>query len=242
LIGSTIIHLILIISITHMYPPNHGTMHEIEAFILEAPAAQPQKPPPSPPHSSKTDTHRNTLKSPQLQPAHQVGRSAPPRADQKAERKPPSIAPSELSTSQPALSEAPARAGLNTAPINALSTRSQEENSESNSSSSSRQNSGSGPPMVLGDADAPRFIHRELPKYPLSARKFGKEGNVVLRLALDTQGQLEGIEVIEANGFGFAESAQAAIRKSTFAPAFKNGRAISSQVLVPIRFVLHEGQ
>jgi protein TonB len=96
--------------------------------------------------------------------------------------------------------------------------------------------------MMLGDADAPRFIHRELPKYPLSARKFGKEGNVVLRLALDTQGQLEGIEVIEANGFGFAESAQAAIRKSTFAPAFKNGRAISSQVLVPIRFVLHEGQ
>jgi len=96
--------------------------------------------------------------------------------------------------------------------------------------------------MVLGEVGSPRFIHRELPIYPLIARKFGKEGKVVLRLTLDAQGQLQGIEVIEANGFGFAEAASAAIRQSTFAPAVKNGRVISSKVLVPIRFVLHEGQ
>lgn len=39
------------------------------------------------------------------------------------------------------------------------------------------------------------------------ARKLGKEGKVVLRLALDAQGQLQGIDIVEANGFGFAEAA-----------------------------------
>jgi len=63
----------------------------------------------------------------------------------------------------------------------------------------------------------------------------------VLSLALDARGQVQEIRVIEANGFGFAESASAAIRKSTFAPAVKSGRAVSSQVLVPVRFVLHDG-
>ena len=74
------------------------------------------------------------------------------------------------------------------------------------------------------------------------ARKLGKEGKVVLRLALDAQGQLQGIDIVEANGFGFAEAASSAIRKSTFAPAVRDGRAISSRVLVPVRFVLKEGQ
>ena len=36
--------------------------------------------------------------------------------------------------------------------------------------------------MSLGDAGAPRFIHREMPIYPFIARKLGKEGKVVLRL------------------------------------------------------------
>jgi TonB family protein len=75
--------------------------------------------------------------------------------------------------------------------------------------------------MVLGDAGSPRFIHRELPIYPPIARKFGKVGKVVLKLTLDAHGKLQEIKVIEANGFGFAESASAATRKSTFAPAEK---------------------
>jgi len=96
--------------------------------------------------------------------------------------------------------------------------------------------------MTMGDAGSPRFIHREAPLYPFTARRLGKEGRVVLRLALDAQGRLQGIDVVEADGFGFAEAASAAVRKSTFAPAVKNGRAVSSQVLVPVRFVLRGGE
>jgi len=242
LLGSTIIHFALIASITHMSPANHGTRHEIEAFILEVPAAQVQKPPQSLPHGSGSDTQGNVLKKARFQPVHQVARSAPPRAGLKAGLKAsPSIAPADLTKVAPEQNKAPAPAAPDTAPISPRPTGSQEGNSGSISSLSSRQSSGSGPVMVLGEAGSPRFIHRELPIYPLIARKFGKEGKVLLRLALDARGQLLGIEIIEGCGFGFAEAASAAMRKSTFAPAVKNGSVISSKVLVPIRFVLHEG-
>jgi protein TonB len=93
--------------------------------------------------------------------------------------------------------------------------------------------------MMLGEAGAPRFIHQELPVYPFLARKLGKEGKVILRLALDEKGRLQGIDTVEASGFGFADAASRAIRKSTFEPAVSNGVAVSSRVLVPIRFVLN---
>jgi protein TonB len=93
--------------------------------------------------------------------------------------------------------------------------------------------------MMLGDAGAARFSHRELPVYPFLARKLGKEGTVVLRLALDDKGRLQQIDTVESSGFGFADAASTAIRKSTFEPAISNGVAVSSRVIVPIRFVLN---
>jgi protein TonB len=92
--------------------------------------------------------------------------------------------------------------------------------------------------MTLGETGSPRFIHKESPIYPFLARKLGKQGHVILRVALNDQGQLQGIDTVESSGFGFAEAASAAIRKSTFAPAASNGKAISSKVLVPVRFML----
>ena len=96
--------------------------------------------------------------------------------------------------------------------------------------------------MAFGQVGSPRFIHREIPKYPFMARKRGKEGKVVLKLTLDSQGQLQAVETVEASGFGFAEAANAAIRLSTYAPAVRNGKAVSSQVLIPIKFVLEESR
>lgn len=96
--------------------------------------------------------------------------------------------------------------------------------------------------MTMGDVGSPRFIHREMPVYPFMARKLGKEGKVVLRLALDAQGKLQGIDTVESNGFGFADAASVAIRKSTFEPVVRNGSAIASLVLVSVRFVLKEVQ
>ncbi len=90
----------------------------------------------------------------------------------------------------------------------------------------------------FGAAFAPSFLHREMPVYPPFARKLGKEGRVLLRLTIDERGDLVNIEVIERAGYGFVEAAIDAVKKSTFLPAKKDGKAVASRALLPVRFVL----
>jgi len=93
---------------------------------------------------------------------------------------------------------------------------------------------------VFGTPGAPSFIRREIPVYPLLARRLGKEGKVVLKLAIDAKGSLQRIEVVEPSGFGFTEAAVEAVRKSTFAPAHRTGNRIASKALLSVRFVLKQ--
>jgi|APFre7841882724_1041349.scaffolds.fasta_scaffold00703_9 protein TonB len=90
----------------------------------------------------------------------------------------------------------------------------------------------------FGSVGAPAFLHREMPVYPLVARRFGKEGKVVLKLLIDKNGSLKNIEVIEPSGFGFTEAAVSAITKSSFTPAHRNGEKIASRALLAVRFIL----
>jgi protein TonB len=99
---------------------------------------------------------------------------------------------------------------------------------------------GSGDPLEtrFGEMNAPRFIHREIPVYPASARRRGKEGRVVLTLLIDSTGSVQKIDVTESPGYGLTEAAIEAVRKSTFAPARIKGRNIASRAVLPIRFKL----
>ncbi len=90
----------------------------------------------------------------------------------------------------------------------------------------------------FGRSNGPRFLKRVIPSYPPFARRRGKEGKVTLQLMIDESGKLINIEVIEKPGFGFELSAIDAIRKSTFLPAIKDGKAVRSRVILPVRFVL----
>lgn len=90
----------------------------------------------------------------------------------------------------------------------------------------------------FGDADAPRFIHRELPIYPKLARRMEKEGKVVLKLFVDPTGKVLNIYVIENGAYGFTEAAIAAIKKSSFAPARWKGENVASRAILSIRFNL----
>lgn len=90
----------------------------------------------------------------------------------------------------------------------------------------------------FGSVGAPAFLHREMPVYPLVARRFGKEGKVVLKLLIDKNGILKNIEVIEPSGFGFTEAAVSAMTKSSFTPAHRNGENIASKALLAVRFIL----
>jgi len=90
----------------------------------------------------------------------------------------------------------------------------------------------------FGASIAPAFLHREMPRYPMMARRFGKEGKVVVRLTIDENGNLLNVEVLEKAGFGFTEAAVEAVKRSTFLPAKKDGKTIASRALLPIRFQL----
>jgi len=90
----------------------------------------------------------------------------------------------------------------------------------------------------FGGMHAPAFIHREMPVYPMLARRLGKEGMVLLKLLIDMNGKLQDVEVVEPAGFGFTEAAVAAVKNSTYAPASCNGGKIAAKALLPVRFCL----
>jgi protein TonB len=106
------------------------------------------------------------------------------------------------------------------------------------SHSADRNDTGNPIETRFGASVAPAFLHREMPVYPLMARKLGREGKVVLRLTIDKNGNLQNVEVIDGAGYGFTEAAVEAVKKSTFLPAKKDGKPVASRALLPIRFRL----
>ncbi|GLI35371.1 energy transducer TonB [Desulforhabdus amnigena] len=105
--------------------------------------------------------------------------------------------------------------------------------------SDSGSSAGNGPIQVpFGSGDGPRFVQRVLPKYPRLARELGKEGRVVLQLTIDENGRLAHVEVVSKAGSGFDEEAVRAVKSSTFLPAKRNGKPITSIARLPIRFQL----
>lgn len=91
---------------------------------------------------------------------------------------------------------------------------------------------------AFGEGDAPRFLHRELPVYPHRARSLEREGKVVLKLFIDHMGRLLNVTVVEAAAYGFTEAALDAVKRSTFAPARRNGHSVASRAVIAIRFRL----
>ena len=80
------------------------------------------------------------------------------------------------------------------------------------------------------------------PDYPMIAKRHGYEGLVVLNVFVMESGNVGKIEIRKSSGYGVLDdSALDAVRKWVFIPGKKNGSAISSWVVVPIRFDLTNG-
>lgn len=92
--------------------------------------------------------------------------------------------------------------------------------------------------VAFGSAAGPSFMQRVLPAYPMVARRFNREGRVVLRLTIDAGGFLTAVEVLEDPGYGFAAAAVDAVKKSRFRPARHEGRPIIAKAILPVRFTL----
>ncbi len=235
LIGSTFFHIGLFVLIKNMSPSTPVAMSAVSTFAVESCDVRLPETKRSPLPDNGTNVHTRAQGASQLQPIKHAVMAIHPFADPPSKDDTPNI-----SLPQSVQGVTPTSTLAHNAPVSPLSSRPREENSGIKSIHS-HQDQETGPVMKLGDAGSPCFIHRESPIYPFMARKLGKEGKVVLKLTLDAQGELQKIDAVEANGFGFTEAASEAIKKSKFAPAIKNGNTISSQVLVSVRFVLKEG-
>jgi protein TonB len=65
---------------------------------------------------------------------------------------------------------------------------------------------------------------------------------VVLRLHIDSDGQVAKVEVVTSAGYGFDRAAVAAVKRSRFQPASRNGRPVACLALLPVEFKLRRGE
>ena len=92
---------------------------------------------------------------------------------------------------------------------------------------------------------APRFdadyLDNPKPAYPVSSRRRGEEGRVVLRVLVDAEGRAAKVEVQESSGHGrLDESAVTAVTRWRFVPARRGSEPLAAWVRVPIVFSLQD--
>ena len=85
----------------------------------------------------------------------------------------------------------------------------------------------------------PHGARNRPPAYPWLARIRGLEGTVMLRVHVEMDGHPSAVWVIRSSGYPILdEAAQRAIQHWEFLPAHQGGRAVSSEVELPVRFRL----
>jgi protein TonB len=77
------------------------------------------------------------------------------------------------------------------------------------------------------------------PPYPISSRRRGEEGTVLLKVLVTREGAAATVNVEKTSGFvALDQSAVDTVRKWRFAPARRGTEAVESTVLVPVVFEL----
>lgn len=88
--------------------------------------------------------------------------------------------------------------------------------------------------------EAPRPKNQVKPTYPKNAKRSQKEGKVVLQATIGLDGIPKDIVAITELGFGFEEAAIAALKKTRYFPAKKNGKEVEGRFNIPFEFKLED--
>jgi periplasmic protein TonB len=92
------------------------------------------------------------------------------------------------------------------------------------------------PPTISSGVE---YIRAPQPSYPAAAKRRGEQGQVVFRVLISEQGQVEKLEIQKSSGFlNLDEAGRQAISKAAFKPYITQGKAIAVFVIVPISFKL----
>lgn len=91
-------------------------------------------------------------------------------------------------------------------------------------------------PMTISSVE---YLHPPKPDYPISAKRAGEQGKVIVRVLVDDKGQPERADIRESAGYPkLDEAARQAVLRASFKPHLEDGRAVPVYVLVPINFNL----
>lgn len=91
-------------------------------------------------------------------------------------------------------------------------------------------------PLTAAYVD-PNYLHRPNPVYPALSKRLREEGTVVLRVNLDTQGNVLDITIEKSSSFQrLDQAALEAVKQWRFVPAKRGQVAMPSSALVPIEF------
>jgi TonB family protein len=89
---------------------------------------------------------------------------------------------------------------------------------------------------ILGGIVPPKLISRVEPNYTGPARTAHVSGDVVLTVEVDVTGSVGRIRTIKELGFGLTNEAIAAVKRWKFQPAMRDGKPVTQEVMVTIRF------
>jgi TonB family protein len=92
-----------------------------------------------------------------------------------------------------------------------------------------------GPVRVGGKIEAPSFIKRVNPEYPLAAQTAQVEGAVVLEAAVAETGRVVSVRVVNGNPL-LQNTAVSAVKQWAYEPLLLNGRPVSFVLTVTVSF------
>ena len=98
---------------------------------------------------------------------------------------------------------------------------------------------GGGLMSVGGGVAAPHVIHSVEPEFTQEARQANFQGNVLIQLIVDSQGNPQDIRVTHHLGMGLDEKAIEAVRQYRFSPAMYQGHPVAVQIVIEVDFHLH---
>lgn len=103
-----------------------------------------------------------------------------------------------------------------------------------------KQNVKQAPATTFIPADSrPYLLENPKPVYPAAARRRGMQGVVLLSVAVTKEGYVDKIDILQTSGFKVLDrSAVKSVKSWRFIPARMGEKNVSSQMEIPIRFIL----
>lgn len=97
------------------------------------------------------------------------------------------------------------------------------------------------PPVLIGSVIDGRYAADFQPYYPPSERSIGREGRVVVRVLIGTDGRVHAVEPVSATSDAFLEATRRrALERWRFKPATRDGVAIESWKEMTVRFQIED--